>query len=302
MHMRLIADEHERLDRFVARLMPEHSRSKLAKLIDSGDVSVDGVGRKASFALRPGMEVEVRGTPETAIHDLTPADIPLDVLYEDEHLLVVNKPRGMASHPAPGNRKPTLVNALLSRSHALSATGGEFRPGIVHRLDKDTTGLMVVAKSDAAHRHLQAQIKAKTAERRYVALVWGGYDQDRFSVDAPLARNPFNRLQMKVDPKGKPAVTHFKVLTKVDAMTLLGVRLETGRTHQIRVHVAWMGHPVRGDDLYSTGEWRQGALQLHAAYLAFQHPVTGEDVQVWADPPHDFLAADQVSRTEVENW
>lgn len=302
MSMRLTADENERLDRFVARLMPEHSRSKLTKLIDSGDVRVDGVERKASFALRPGMEVEVIGTPETAIHDLTPADIALDVRWQDEHLLVVNKPRGMASHPAPGNRKPTLVNALLSRSHALSAEGGEFRPGIVHRLDKDTTGLMVVAKSDSVHRHLQDQIKAKTAERRYVALVWGHFEQNRFTVDAAIARNPFNRLQMKVDPKGKPAVTHFKVLAPREGMTVIGVRLETGRTHQIRVHASWLAHPVKGDDLYSTGAWREGALQLHAAFLSFDHPVSGERIVVWAEPPHDFIAADQIAREEIEIW
>lgn len=300
--MRLIADVHERLDRFLATRMPKHSRTRIVRLIEEGGVTVDGEQRKASFALKPGMEIDCAEVETTPMHDLTPVAVPIDVLYEDEWLLVVDKPRGMASHPAPGLRQATLVNALLALSHELSVEGGAFRPGIVHRLDKDTTGVMVVAKTDAVHRHLQDQIRRKTAERRYVALAWGEVEHDRFTVNAAIARNPRKRIQMMVDREGREATTHFKSLGAFEGAALLAAKLETGRTHQVRVHLAWLGHPVRGDSVYATGEWAKGALQLHAAYLSFDHPVTGERIAVYQPPPRDFSARDRVSRAVLEEW
>lgn len=289
--MRLTADRSERLDKFLARVLPDHSRTKLARLIDSGEVLVDGSAQKPRFELRPGMEVVLDEPEDAAPHDLTPADIPLDIRYEDEHLLVVNKPRGLAAHPASSLKEPSLVNALLARSHALSTAGGEFRPGIVHRLDKETTGLMLVAKSDSAHVSLANQIERKSAERRYLAVVAGDLDQDRFTIEAPISRDKSNRLKMTVDYDGKPATTFVKRIARVPAGTLIGARLGTGRTHQIRVHLRAVGHPVLGDDLYAPKEYRQSPLQLHAAYLEFDHPVTEERITVTAEPPEDFFGA-----------
>ncbi len=301
--MVFVADGAERLDRFIARMAPQHSRTKLAKLIGAGEVSVDGVAiTRPSFQLAAGQRVELEEPPETPPHNLEPVAIPLDVRYEDEVLLVVNKPRGMASHPAPNEKDPTLVNALLARSHDLSTEGGAFRPGIVHRLDKDTTGLMMVAKTDAAHRKLADQIRAKTAERRYFAVVHGKPQLERFTIDAPLGRHPGMPTRMAVRNNGRNAITHVKVLTRLDAGTLLALRLETGRTHQIRVHLAEFGLPVLGDRLYGRKGEPKDALQLHAAYLAFTHPVTAERVVVYADPPEDFLGCDAVARELIERW
>ncbi|HRF60190.1 MAG TPA: RluA family pseudouridine synthase [Fimbriimonadaceae bacterium] len=286
--MTLTVDEGDRLDRFLARSLPEYSRTKLADWISAGGVRVEGVVRKASFPVLSGMVVEIDAPPATPIHDLEPVAIPLDIRYEDEHLLVVNKPRGMPSHPSPNISRSTLVNALLARSHTLSREGGEFRPGIVHRLDKDTTGLLMVAKTDVIHRALADQLRDKQAERRYLAWLFGHLAQERFVVDAPIARNLQNRLQMKVYKNGKPSVTHFKRLLEGSDATLVAIRLETGRTHQIRVHASWIRHPVQGDDIYATGTWRHGALQLHAGYLGFDHPATGERLIITAEPPYDF--------------
>lgn len=300
--MTLTVEEGDRLDRFLARCLPEYSRTKLADLISAGGVRVEGVVRKASFPVQSGMVVEIDGTPTTPIHDLEPVAIPLDVRYEDEHLLVVNKPRGMPSHPSPNISRSTLVNALLARSHTLSREGGEFRPGIVHRLDKDTTGLLMVAKTDTIHRALADQLREKHAERRYLAWLFGHLAQERFTVNAPIARNLQNRLQMKVYKNGKPSVTHFKRLLEAEDATLVAIRLETGRTHQIRVHASWIGHPVQGDAIYATGAWRHGALQLHAGFLAFDHPATGKRVTVTVDPPHDFRDHGRVPAGALEEF
>jgi len=283
--MRLVAEEKERLDRFLVRHFPEFTRSRFGQWIQGGQVTVDGKSSKPAYMLKPGMVVELELPEERPAHDLTPAEIPLDVLFEDDHLLVVNKPRGMAAHPSPSSREASLVNALLARGGALSSGSASYRPGIVHRLDKDTTGLIVVAKTDRAHLHLSRQFAAKTAERRYVAVVAGDLERERLTIDAPIARDRHNRQRMAVDPDGKPAVTHVRKLARLDLGTLIAARLETGRTHQIRVHLAAIGHPVLGDQLYAPVEKRLGPMLLHAAYLEFEHPETGDRVQFWAPCP-----------------
>lgn len=296
----LIADRDERLDRFLARSLPDHSRAKLARLIEEGEVRVEGHARKPSFPLREGMRVELVEPVEAPPHDLTPAAIELRVVYEDEALLVVDKPRGLATHPAPSLKEPSLVNALLARSHELSQAGGSFRPGIVHRLDKETTGLLVVAKRDAAHVALARQIAERTAERRYVAWLTGRVPHPRLTINAPIERDPRARVKMAVTATGKPAVTHLKRLAEGTGQSLVAVRLETGRTHQIRVHARHAGHPVVGDKLY--GGPPVSALQLHAAYLALDHPETGERMAWSTPPPDDFADATLVPMAEVEVW
>ena len=287
--MDLFAEKAERLDRFLALRLPEHSRTKLAKLIDAGEVTVDGVAQKPSFKLEEGMTVRLTPPEETPAHDLTPADIPLDVVYEDDLMLVVNKPRGLASHPASSLQEPSLVNALLARGTRLSEVGEAFRPGIVHRLDKETTGLMVVAKTDAAHVALARQMEGKTAERRYLAVVAGLVERERFVIDMPIGRDPKHRVRMGVVPDGKPARTHVKRLARLDAGTLLACRLETGRTHQIRVHLAYHAMPVVGDALYAPPAQREGPLQLHAAFLGLDHPGDGRRMTFHAAPDAAFL-------------
>ena len=233
---------------------------------------------------------------ETGAHDLTPADIPLEILHEDEDLLVVNKPRGLATHPAASLKEPSLVNALLA-SHQLSSGSAAFRPGIVHRLDKETTGVIIVAKNDAAHVALAKAIEERKVHRCYVAVVHGELDQEKFKIDAPIARDKKNRLKMAVDPKGKSAITHVYKIGTVPEGTVVEVRLETGRTHQIRVHLASIGHPVVGDALYS----RQKShlpLQLHAVSISFDHPVTHEGIIVIAGPPDDFVAQEMVEHED----
>lgn len=300
--MRLIADRFERLDLFLVRALPTFSRSRLAVYIKDGGVRVDGTNRKSSFMLSPGNVLDFEPPGEKAPHDLTPADIPLEIVFEDEYLLVVDKPRNLVTHPAASLRAPSLVNALLARSHSLSAVAGDFRPGIVHRLDKDTTGLLIVAKTDAAHVALARQIEAKTAQRRYFALVDGRPDQERFKIDAPIARDHADRRRMAVDAKGRNAITHVRLIRLLDEGSLLAIRLETGRTHQIRVHLRAIGHPVVGDVVYGSSKHPGLPLQLHAAYLSFDHPVTGQRIACYAAPPSDFVGAPFCSREAVEDW
>lgn len=283
-------------------MLPEHSRTKLVRLIDEGQVLVDGKTQRSSWKLAPGSVVALDAVPEKEAHDLSPADIPLDIVFEDEVMLVVNKPRGLATHPAASLKEPSLVNALLGRSTLLSAGSADFRPGIVHRLDKDTTGLLVVAKTDAVHVKLARQIAGKTADRRYFAVVAGMPEQEVFTINAPIGRDKVNRQKMAVDPHGKPAISHVRRLARMDVGTLLAVRLETGRTHQIRVHLRAIGHPVLGDRVYA-GAYGVGLpLQLHAGFLALTHPISEERVAFYQAPPDDFVGAEVATREGIEGF
>lgn len=300
--MRFEADAIERLDKFLARMLPQHSRTKIKKLLDEEGATVNGASRLPAFKLQPGDVVEVGEIPTTPPHDDDPVPMELDVLFEDEEVLVLNKPRGLAVHPAPSQKAPTLVNGLLARPHGLSRAAGGWRPGIVHRLDKDTTGLMVVAKNDVAHFALAKQFSSKTAERRYAAVVRGDLQRERLTVDAPIGRSPNSPIKMAVVADGKPAVTHVKRLGRCDSGTVVACRLETGRTHQIRVHLAGIGHSVLGDHLYAPPEFQSCPMQLHAALLAFDHPASGERIVFFAPPPEDFLGSAFLSRADLEVW
>ncbi len=284
---------NKRIDVFlVGKAVP--SRSFGRKLIDSDLVTVNGSTVKSSFRLSSGDRVRVV-IPEPEPIEAQPEDIALDVLYEDEYLIVINKPRGMVVHPAAGNKSGTLVNALLAHCSNLSGIGGKTRPGIVHRLDKDTTGVMMAAKNDLAHLSLARQIKEKSAQRTYLAIVHGNLSDDSGTVVGSIGRHPHQRKKMAVlvDGRGKSATTHFTVLERYGNFSLVKAQLETGRTHQIRVHMSHIGHPVAGDDVY--GPKRSGLpLQgqaLHSSSLAFRHPVTGEEITCTASPPEDFRKA-----------
>jgi 23S rRNA pseudouridine1911/1915/1917 synthase len=281
----------ERLDVAAARITGL-SRSQVQRLIEGGLVLVDGRRAKAGRRVRCGETLTVTlPEPEPAV--AVPEALPLEVVYEDGDLLVVNKPRGMAVHPGAGRNRGTLVNALLHHCRDLSGIGGVLRPGIVHRLDKDTSGLLVVAKNDVAHQELARQIKARTVTRRYLALVHGNLTRDRGTVAAPIARHAVHRQKMAVDPaRGRPAVTHFRVLRRYGAYTLVELRLETGRTHQIRVHMAHIGHPVVGDRRYGPRRPDLGleGQFLHAAVLGFRHPRTGAYLEFSAPLPRELAA------------
>lgn len=290
-------DAPKRLDAILCERVSA-SRTKVAEAIERGVAIVDGKPEvRPGARVRPGAEIEFEVEFETVGLDLEPADIALDVIFEDEWLFVVNKPRGLAVHPAPTLREPSLVNALLSYGVNLSSHGGKFRPGIVHRLDKDTTGLIVVARSDSAHANLAAQFANRTAGRRYLGVVMGSPAQDRFDVDAPIGRDPKNRQKMTAVEGGRNALTHCAVLGRSDVGSTLGFKLATGRTHQIRVHMKAIGHPILGDRTYAPPSAQGLPLQLHAAILSFQHPASGRDVHFQAPPPSDFLGiADSLAK------
>jgi 23S rRNA pseudouridine1911/1915/1917 synthase len=268
------------------------SRSRIKGLIDEGHVTVNGTKPKASQSVQPGDEIRLV-VPEPEPYDLTPEAIPLDIVYEDEDVVVVNKARGMVVHPAAGNWSGTLVHALLDHVEDLEGIGGELRPGIVHRLDKDTTGLLVIAKNERAMAALQDQIRTHTARRIYWALVHGNTLPNTGRVEAPLGRHPSDRKKMAVVKTGKEATTHFTVLERYAGYSLVECRLETGRTHQIRVHMAFIGHPVVGDVVYGT---RKAHLDmpgqaLHAKKLGFYHPSTEQWMEFETELPADMAAA-----------
>jgi 23S rRNA pseudouridine1911/1915/1917 synthase len=291
----LVVDrDGERLDVFIARALPELTRSRVRRLIDEGLVTVDGrLPAKAGVALESGQRVRITIPPPEPSTPL-PESVPLRIVYEDDDLLVVDKPAGMTVHPAPGHRTQTLVNALLARYPQLSSAGGEGRPGIVHRLDKDTSGLIIVAKNDAAHLALARQLKAHEVEKTYIALVEGKLKEPEGVIEASIGRHPRQRKRMAVVAGGREARTHYRVLREIDGRSLVEVRPETGRTHQIRVHFASIGHPVAGDAVYGRGRRAIPSLRrqfLHASRLALRHPRTGERLELEAELPEDLLRA-----------
>ncbi len=284
----------ERLDRWLSQKLSHFSRSQLQKLIEQGRVELNGkVCRLKKQKLETGDYLHLSIPPVEPL-DLTPENIPLDILYEDESLVFVNKPAGLVVHPSPGHSNGTLVNALLFHCDNLAGIGGVQRPGIVHRLDKDTTGVLVVAKTDYAHRHLQAQIKAKTAQREYVAIVYGAPAREQGTIDMPVGRHPVERQKMAIVPVekgGRRAVTHWQILERLGNYSWLKFRLETGRTHQIRVHSAALKHPIVGDPVYSSARSVGVNLKgqaLHARRLSLQHPVSGEIIEAIAPLPENF--------------
>jgi 23S rRNA pseudouridine1911/1915/1917 synthase len=274
------------------------SRTKIARAIEAGHASINGkaVTKSGSF-VEPGDVVDFDLPGEPLPHQLEPVQMNLVIAYEDDDLLVVLKPRGLATHPAPTLSEPSLVEALLGQNIKLSQSAGTYRPGIVHRLDKETTGLLAVAKNDLVHEKLSRQFAAKSAERRYVAWLEGQIASEKFIIDAPIGRDTLDRQKMTATPKGKPARTHVKKLGTGNLGTLVALRLETGRTHQIRVHCSQIGHGVRGDSKYHPDKGLP--LQLHAAYLAFEHPMSGGWIETYADPPEDFVEHEKVQREEV---
>lgn len=287
-----------RIDKELAHQLTAISRSQLQKWIDDGNVTVNGEVVKPKYKLAVGDQVIIHPEKPQSI-DLEPEDIPLDIVYEDDDVIVVNKPQGMVVHPAPGHPNHTLVNALLYHS-PLSTINGEFRPGIVHRIDKDTSGLLMVAKNDLAHRSLAAQLKAKTNKREYVALVHGVIKEERGTIDAPLGRSRKDRKKQAVVEDGRHAVTHFKVLERFRHYTLVSCQLETGRTHQIRVHMKYIGHPLAGDPLYGPRKTLPGNGQyLHARLLGFKHPRTGKQLTFTAPLPEYFQTMiDRLEKTD----
>ncbi len=280
----------KRLDRFLAEQLPELSRSSLQNLLEAGQVTVNGKAVKKNYKMRGGEAVAVE-IPQPQAVDILAEDIPLDVVYEDADMIVVNKPRGMVVHPAPGNWTGTLVNALMHHcGDSLSGINGEIRPGIVHRIDKDTSGLLAVAKNDAAHQSLAEQIKTHAAGRLYQAVVYGSPKEDRGTVCQPIARHRTDRKKMAIDPDGREAITHYRVLRHFSGYSHMAFRLETGRTHQIRVHMASIGHPILGDPLYGPKKdpWKLDGQCLHAYELHLTHPVTGQPMVFQAPLPDYF--------------
>jgi 23S rRNA pseudouridine1911/1915/1917 synthase len=287
----ILCNAQGRLDSFVAG-ETDLSRTQAQRMIRDGAILLNGKIVKPNVTVTVGDLVDVT-YPDPVETDVIPEDIPLDILYEDSDLLVINKPQGMVVHPAPGHESGTLVNALLFHIRDLSGIGGELRPGIVHRIDRMTSGLLVVAKNDLAHRALSDQFRDHTAHRSYAALVDGNIKQDSGTVDAPLARHPVDRKRMAIVQGGREAVTHWQIAARYGQYTLLQIELETGRTHQIRVHLASLQHPVTGDDVYGR-EKRPFGLQgqaLHGYRLTLRHPTRDEDMAFYAPLPDYFMIA-----------
>ena len=288
------SDTPQRIDVFVSGLASV-SRSRAAELLEKGNVWVNEKLATKKTKLKKGDKVSVE-VPDPAVYDVTPENIPLDIVFEDKDILVVNKPKGMVVHPAAGNYSGTLVNALMYHCGAsLSGINGVMRPGIVHRIDKNTSGLLMVAKNDNAHRQLASQIKEHSFKREYEAVVYGNIKDDRGTINLPIARHPVKRKQMAVVEGGREAITHFEVIDRFEGFTHLRLKLETGRTHQIRVHLSFLGHPVAGDEVYGPKKVITSLKGqcLHAKKLGFVHPVTHEYMEFDSRLPDyfkDFLA------------
>ena len=290
--MRLTADQAgERLDAFLARMGEGLTRSAAQKLIEQGQVLRNGKPGKKNDKLNPGDIIEYT-VPEAKPIDIVATEMPLDIVYEDEDVLVINKPKGLVVHPAAGHQEDTLVNGLLyAMGDDLSGINGELRPGIVHRIDKDTSGLLAVAKNDLAHTMLASQLKDHSMARTYDAIVCGNLKEDSGTVDAPIGRHPTDRKKMCVTQhNSKPAITHWEVVTRYKGYTHIRCKLETGRTHQIRVHMAYIGHPILGDTVYGhkKPELGQSSQCLHAGALCFAHPRDGRPILVFAELPQYF--------------
>ncbi len=290
--MRLTAgNDNERLDSWLSGELDGFSRSHIQKLIEEGRITVNGKNTKANFRLKAGDVVQITVPPPERL-DISAEEIKLDVLFEDEDIIVINKPKGMVVHPGAGNYSGTLVNALMRHcGDSLSDINGVIRPGIIHRIDKDTTGVLVVAKNNAAHEALSERFKVHDINRVYVALVEGIIREERGRIDAPIGRHPADRKKMAVNIKnGRRAVTHFTVLERFRNATLVELKLETGRTHQIRVHMAYIGFPLIGDTVYgkSSDKYRISGQALHARLLGFVHPRTGEYMEFRSEPPEYF--------------
>lgn len=285
----LTAEESgQRLDKYLAEEMTDLSRSRIKELVQAGEVLVNGKKSKVSYKVQKGDLIQVTVLPLEPLA-LEAENIPLDIVYEDEDVIVVNKPQGMVVHPAAGHPSHTLVNALLYHTRDLADSPEGFRPGIVHRIDKDTSGLLMVAKNATARESLEKQLAAKSNKRQYLAIVHGNFAEEEGTIDAPIGRNPKDRKQMAVVEKGKSAVTHFRVLEQYQGYSLVECQLETGRTHQIRVHMAYIGHPLAGDPLYGPRKTLPGHGQfLHAKTLGFEQPSTGEWLEFSVQPPEIF--------------
>lgn len=288
----LIADSTGiRIDAYLADKFNEMSRSYIKKLIDDKHVFVNHKDVKANYKVKEGELIEIE-VPEPTMLDVTAEDISLDILYEDDAIIVVNKPRGMVVHPAVGNYSGTLVNALLGHcDDSLSDINGVIRPGIVHRIDKDTSGILVVAKNNIAHEVLSEKLKEHDINRVYLAICEGVIKEEEGTINAPIGRHPVDRKKMSVNTKsGRHAVTHFKVLERFKNATLIEVKLETGRTHQIRVHMSYIGFPLIGDEVYGRKhqKYKIGGQALHATILGFEHPITNEYMEFKAEPPEYF--------------
>ena len=292
MNKLIIVDEDttkKRIDAYLSE-KEEYSRMAIQRLINDGKIIVNGKKIKASYKVQNGDKIKIEEEKPKEI-ELKAQNIPLEVLYEDNDIIVVNKPKGMVVHPANGNPDGTLVNAIMAIcKDSLSGIGGEIRPGIVHRLDKNTSGAIIIAKNDKAHIALSNQLKNHEIKKTYIALVRGIVKENNATINMPIARSKNDRKKMAVDKNGKEAITHFKVLKRFDKCTLLEVNIETGRTHQIRVHLSHIGYPIIGDDVYSNGKnrWNVKGQCLHAKSLDFKHPITGKLIHIEAPLPKYF--------------
>ena len=286
----IVEESGQRIDKYIAEKQ-EISRVAVQRLIEEENILVNGKATKSSYLTQVGDVVTIQ-IPEVKEIGLQPQELPLDVIYEDEDIIVINKAKGMVVHPAAGNPDGTLVNAIMAHCKGnLSGIGGELRPGIVHRLDKGTSGLLVIAKNDKAHLAISEQIQNREVKKTYLALVRGIVPENEATIKMPIGRSTKDRKKMAVTPKGKEAITHFKVLERFEKYTYLEVKIETGRTHQIRVHMAEIGHPVVGDMVYSNGknEFQIEGQMLHAHRLEFKHPITKKDMCLEAPLPEYFV-------------